>query len=166
MKDYQLKQLEALGKLQWKKVPNFTHIYTQDEYDLKLQKIEQKLLEIQKNLSSNLNRVQYEILKICNTKILEVFRYYMNIRTWKVNKQNNRIFKKYIRELKNFKRKYLGTNKNERDFIDSTIESMIHDFLSQRNYIMQLEKKIKSSNITPFENTIEILDNSIRKVLK
>jgi hypothetical protein len=31
---------------------------------------------------------------------------------------------------------------------------------------MKLEKNIKSENITPFEDTIEMLDNSIKKVFK
>jgi hypothetical protein len=72
----------------------------------------------------------------------------------------------YIKELKNFKKKYLGTSKDSENLIDETIQNLIHDFVSQRNYIMELEKKIKSENITPFKDTIEILDNSIKKVVQ
>jgi vacuolar-type H+-ATPase subunit C/Vma6 len=165
LNEFTINQLEKLGKLQRIKVPNFAHKNTQEEYNSKLHEIEQNLSEIQEKLNRNLNRVQLEILKICKTKILEVFKYYLNTHTWKINKQKNRIFKKYIRELKNFKRKYFGTSKKQIDLIDVTIERIVHDFIAQRNYIMKLEKKIKSKKISPFEDEIEILDNSIRRVV-
>jgi hypothetical protein len=166
MQNYKIKQLEKLGKLQRKKVPNFTHKYTQEEYNSILQEIKQKLTLIQNMLKEKLNRVQNEILKICYKKILDVFRYYMNIRTWKINKQKNREFKKYIRELRNFKKKYFGTEMDERSLIDNTIDELVHKFIKQRNYIMEIEKKIRNNNISPFEDTIEILDNSIRRVVQ
>ena len=166
MNKYTIKQLERMGKLKRKKVPNFTHKYTQDEYNKILNEIKQNLSEIQNRIGGNLNIVQNEILKICKNKILEVFHYYLNIRTWKVHKQRNQVFKKYIRELRNFKRKYLGTKNDERDFIDEMIDKLLYEYFTQRNYIMQLEKKIKSKKITPFEDTIEISENSIKKVFQ
>ncbi|TFG21081.1 MAG: hypothetical protein EU530_01210 [Promethearchaeota archaeon] len=164
MKNFKIIHLERLGKIRRNKVANFSHRYTQEEYESKLEEMHKDLTKIQKTLSDNLNHVQNQILGICIKKLEEVLYYYFNTRTSKQNLQKNRIFKKYITELRNFKKKYFGTNREVRDLIDETIENLVHQFINQRNYILELEEKIKNDNITPFVDTIEILDNSIKKI--
>ncbi|TFG18607.1 MAG: hypothetical protein EU530_08815 [Promethearchaeota archaeon] len=165
MNRYKIEQLEKYGKIKIKKVPNFNHKRSQEDYNKIIEETERELRQVQTMLNQKLNRVQNEILKICVNKILEVFRYYFDAFTWKENKQKNRLFKRYIRELKNFKKKYFGTGKNDRDLIDELMEKLIHRFLKQKREIIQLEEKLKSSKIAPFEDTIEIRDNKIRKLV-
>jgi hypothetical protein len=163
MENDKITLLERLGKVRRKKIPNFSHGYSQKEYEIKLKRIEKNLTEIQIMLSPNLNRVQNEILKNCINKILDVFNYYFNSHTWKENLQLNRDFKKYINELKNFKKKYYGAKENERDKIDDIIEYLAKSFLSQRRNIINIEEEIKSKDIDPFDEIVEKLVGSKKK---
>jgi hypothetical protein len=166
MENDKLELLERLGKVRRKKIPNFSHGFSQKEYENKLKRIENNLREIQSMLVPNINRVQGEILEICVNKILKVFNYYFNTHTWKENLQLNRDFKKYINELKNFKKKYFGTNEDERDKIDDSIEYLAKSFLSQRRNIINIEQEIKSKNIDPFKEIVEKLVKSKKKGIK
>ncbi|MBN2155581.1 MAG: hypothetical protein JW776_06030 [Candidatus Lokiarchaeota archaeon] len=161
-KNYKLSQLEKMGKIKIKKKPTFVHSHSQAEYDEKIEELTSLLNQIKK-IDIKVNQVQQRILNICIKKLCEVLKYYFNTYTYKQNLQKDRIFRKYIKELQNFKSKYFNTNKADQQLIDEVIDTLTQEFLSQREYIKQLEEEIKEEKINPYTEKIEILDNSLKR---
>ena len=137
------------------KKPNFTHKFSQPEYDSTLQNIKLRLDRIKSLLSEEINSVQKRMLDICIQKVTALFHHYFNIRTHKLDVEKNKQFKKYIMELKMFVRNAFHSTDEKKEGIERIIKNLIQKFISQLKYIETLETKIDENNITPFTTVVE-----------
>jgi len=129
-------------------LPNIDHDLTQDDYDKTLHDIGQDLIQLRGILEKKLTLSQQQLLGRHINKIYEAFTYYYNTDTLGPSRSKINNFKKSSREIENFKKKYLKSNKKDRLLVDEIL-SRLQQFLNkQSDYVKKLNQDTKKEKNT------------------